>query len=75
MVDPKAGLVKGGLELGRGIKSGSLIVPARINVDTTSAGGLTSAAPLSMTKSNVTVPFIWTGTTNVPPSIFSSTRP
>ena len=38
-------------------KSVSLIVPARINVITTSAGTVTSVAPLSMVKASCTALF------------------
>src|SRR5258708_6915267 len=51
----------------------SLIVPVRFSVRNTSAGTLTSVAPLSTTKSNVKVLFISTGTPNVPPSLFNGT--
>ena len=50
-------------------KSESLRVPVLMRVNTTSAGMLTSAAPLSTVKSNVIAPLIITGTTYVPPSI------
>jgi len=54
-------------------KSLSLIVPALINVMTTSAGMLTSALPLSIVKFKLIAPLIKTGTTNVPPSICMAT--
>ena len=50
-----------------------LMVPIRTNVEKTSAGMLTSAAPLSTVKSNLIAPFICTGTTNVPPAFFNGT--
>ena len=55
------------------IISESLIVCVRTNVEKTSAGTLTSAAPLSTPNSSVIAPFISTGTTNMPPSCFSGT--
>jgi hypothetical protein len=48
-----------------------LIVPVRFNVEKTSIGMLTSAAPPSITKLRVIAPFISTGTINVPPSDLS----
>src|SRR6516164_7488857 len=55
------------------IISESFIVCVRINVEKTSSGTLTSAAPLSTPNSSVIAPFISTGTTNMPPSCFSGT--
>src|ERR1700719_3176360 len=52
-------------------KSAALRVPVRMSVSTTSAGILTSAAPLSSTKFNVILLLVETGTVNVPPSICS----
>jgi hypothetical protein len=49
------------------VKSSLVSVPARIKVDTTSAGNLTSEAPLSTTKSSEILPLIVTGTTKTPP--------
>src|ERR1700746_3598974 len=53
------------------IISESFIVRVRINVEKTSSGTLTSAAPLSTPNSSVIAPFISTGTTNMPPSCFN----
>jgi hypothetical protein len=47
------------------------MVPVRINVLTTSAGIVTSAAPLSSIKLRVIALFISTGTSKVPPTAFS----
>jgi len=47
-------------------KSASRSVPVRINVSTTSAGMLTSDAPLSTMKFSVRTPLIKTGTTKTP---------
>jgi hypothetical protein len=55
------------------VMSESLTVPVRTNVEKTSAGILTSLAPLSTVKSNVIAPFTCTGTTNVPPAFFNDT--
>jgi hypothetical protein len=55
------------------MKSLFAIVPARTNVEKTSAGIDTSAAPLSIVNSRVILSFTTTGTTNVPPSCLRAT--
>jgi hypothetical protein len=47
------------------------MVPVRINVEKTSAGTVTSAAPLSIVNSSVIAPLISTGKTNAPPTFFN----
>jgi hypothetical protein len=56
------------------IKSERCSVPDRTSIKTTSAGMLTSDAPLSITKFRVIALFIRTGTTYVPPFSFTGIK-